>query len=424
MKKTTTIIIVAGLLVAGSVVGYSTWTGETSDRSYRCIAVERGDLESVVSCSGNLEPTKTVQVGTQVSGIVTSIFVDFNDRVWRGQTIALIDTTLLVNAVREAEATLERSHAQVGYAEREFARIDPLRTRGMVTEAAHSKALLDVQTARAAIKSARLSVDRARRNLNYATIVAPISGTVVERNVDVGQTVAASLSAPQLFLIANNLSNLQIRASVDESDIGQIHEEQIARFRVQAYPEEAFTGIVRQVRLQSSTSESVVNYTVVIDVMNADGRLLPGMTATVDFIVKSAKDVLKVANAALRFRPTMDMMTAMRESMRARRSARPDSAMRARRRPRGDRTTGMSSRSSRSDVSRLWYLGSNGEVGVARVRTGITDGKSTEIIGRNIVEGMQIIAGVTTGSSSTSSTIKNPFQSQQTTRRRGRRGGF
>ena len=160
------------------------------------------------------------------------------------------------------------------------------------------------------MKSAQVALDRARKNLSYTEIYAPIDGVVVERNVDVGQTVAASLSAPQLFLIANDLSQMQILASVDESDIGLIHEGQDVRFTVQAYPNQTFTGTVRQVRLQSTTTENVVNYTVVVTVANPKGKLLPGMTATVEFLTGSAENALIVPNAALRFRATPDMMAA------------------------------------------------------------------------------------------------------------------
>jgi HlyD family secretion protein len=199
--------------------------------------------------------------------------------------------------------------------------------------------------ARAGATSAQVALDRARRNLSYTAIHAPIDGIVVERNVDMGQTVAASLAAPQLFLIANDLSRMRILASVDESDIGQIHEGQPVHFTVQAYPGEIFTGVVRQVRLQSTTRENVVNYTVVVEVRNPEGKLLPGMTATVSFVIGSAADVLTVPNAALHFQPTGAVA-----------------------RPAGDSVT-------------LWYVGAGGELVALRVRTGLTDGQRTAIQG-------------------------------------------
>ncbi|HMB89956.1 MAG TPA: efflux RND transporter periplasmic adaptor subunit, partial [Rhodothermales bacterium] len=273
--------------------------------------------------------------------------------------------------------------------------------------------------------------------------------TVIERNVEVGQTVAASLSAPQLFLIANDLSRLQILASVDESDIGRIEEGQEVRFTVQAYPEDTFIGTVRQVRLQSSMQENVVNYTVVVDVNNDDGRLLPGMTATLDFLIETASDVFKVANAALRFRPTEDMVAEMRARRQQARENRPDS-LRERFGGRRDSTRqgnrgngqggfgggdqgsfgpgggqggfgGFGGRQGRSGMTMLWYVDETGNLAIAPVRTGITDGESTEIMGRTIEPGMQVIAGVSQGETPSAST--NPFQSQQQGGRR-RPGGF
>ncbi len=183
-----------------------------------------------------------------------------------------------------------------------------LRQQQIVSETDYGAAETNLATAKATVKAAAVALDQAKKNLAYATIYAPISGTVVERDVDVGQTVAASLSAPQLFKIAGDLSSMQILVSVDESDIGHIQEGQTARFKVAAYPNETFAGTVRQVRLQSAVVENVVNYTVVVDVPNADRRLLPGMTATVDFVLGSAHDVVRAPNAALRVVPSAAML--------------------------------------------------------------------------------------------------------------------
>jgi HlyD family secretion protein len=273
----------------------------------------------------------------------------------------------------------------------------------MITEVEVDQARYNLEVARASASSAEIALERAKRNLAYATIYAPISGTVIERNVDVGQTVAASLSAPQLFLIANDLSRMQILASVDESDISLIEEGQTARFTVQAYPDEHFTGIVRQVRLQSTSQENVVNYTVVVDVDNMDGRLLPGMTATVDFLVAVATDVTKVANAALRFSPTDEMLTEMRDGAKGEQGDQPTSRPSTTGRARGDG-------SRPGNAAMLWYLDADGQLAVTRVRTGISDGQYTEIQGEDIEPGMLVIAGISqSGQSSTS----NPFQSQQ-----------
>ena len=317
MKKI--VLLLAVLVLTGATVWFFNRNGNEVVSPYRFVILEQGDLEAVVSSTGTLDAVTTVQVGTQVSGIISHIFVDFNDTVRKGQIVARIDTTLLVSSVEDGQANIERNQAQLRQAEREFKRIKGLYDRKFVTEVEFNRAQYDLDIANASAKSAEINLERARRNLGYATIYAPISGTVIERNVDVGQTVAASFSAPQLFLIADDLSHMEILASVDESDIGLIKEGQTTRFTVQAYPDETFTGMVRQVRLQSTMQENVVNYTVVIDVENEDRTLLPGMTATADFLIETAQDVMKVQNAALRFRPTEAMMAEVRQRMQSQR---------------------------------------------------------------------------------------------------------
>ena len=307
---------VGALLTVGVVIATVLWARGRNGRepvAYRFTEVERGDIHSVVSSTGTLEAVTTVSVGTQVSGIVADIRVDFNDKVEENQVIARLDTTLLRTAVRDAEAQLARSEAERLKAEREHARMESLFEAKLISESDLEATEYALAVARAGAESATVGLTRARQNLAYATIRSPISGTVIQRTVDVGQTVAASLAAPELFLIAADLTRMQILAAVDESDIGLIREGQAVRFTVQAYPDERFAGTVRQVRLQSRTQENVVNYTVVIDVANPELRLLPGMTANVDFLVASAAEVLKVANVALRFRPTEDMVNAVRE---------------------------------------------------------------------------------------------------------------
>ena len=428
MKKIYLLILV--LVLTGASVWYFNRPNGEEVSPYRFVTLEAGDIEAVVSSTGTLDAVTTVQVGTQVSGIISHIYVDFNDNVRRGQVIARIDTTLLTSSVRDAEANVERNKAQLRQAEREFKRIGGLFDKQFVTEIDFNRAQYDLDIAVAATKSAEISLERARQNLSYATIYAPISGTVIERNVDVGQTVAASFSAPQLFLIADDLSHMEILASVDESDIGQIQDGQQARFTVQAYPDEEFTGVVRQVRLQSTTTENVVNYTVVVDVENPDRKLLPGMTTTIDFLIQTAQDVLKISNAALRFRPTETMMAEVRERMQAQRTEREgNDSLRTARRGEGQGGFGGQSAfgspsgfSQRGDMTMLWYLDEEGLLSMAPARVGISDGQMTEVRSRRIEPGLQIIAGVTQAATQNQGT-RNPFQNTQEQGRR-RPGGF
>ncbi|HKI84587.1 MAG TPA: efflux RND transporter periplasmic adaptor subunit, partial [Candidatus Krumholzibacteria bacterium] len=377
------------LVVALVAAGMLHWRGEKGE-AYRFVEVARGDVQSTVTSTGILQAINTIQVGTQVSGKVSEIYVDFNDHVKKGQLIARIDPTLLEQAVRLADEDLTRARAGLADAQRQFKRSDELYQQKAITEDDYSTAKYNLEIAKAALESAQVNLDRAKQNLAYTEIRSPVDGVVIDRTVDVGQTVAASLSAPQLFLIAEDLSKMEILASVDESDIGKIHDEQSVRFTVQAYPDSIFTGTVKQVRLKSTIQENVVNYVVSIAVANPSGRLLPGMTATVDFVVAEAKDVLQVPNAALRFRPTEKMLSEMRKQ-RSNTSGGDSTRTRTaqRRRPRG---TGS------SDHVMLWTLDENGHPVPIFARTGISNGQYTEVTSRRLKEGMQIIASVVSSS--------------------------
>jgi HlyD family secretion protein len=386
--------------VAAAILGVRSLRKDEASQ-FRLVQVARGDVRAVVSSTGTLQATRTVQVGTQVSGQIARLFADYNDRVKANQLIARIDPTLLEQAVRSAEADLARSRAELERAQQSLDRIEGLFVQAAATEEARDAAKSARDVARAAVMSAEVNVERARQNLSYTEIRSPIDGVVLDRTVDVGQTVAASLSAPQLFLIAGDLQEMEILASVDESDIGRIVDGQKVEFTVQAYADEKFEGTVRQVRLQSTTLENVVNYTVAVAVRNEDGRLLPGMTATVDFLVAEAADVLTVANAALRFRPTAAMRAGSSEGRRGR-----DGAAGGR----ADTSAGGAGRGAEVPADRgvLWIVDAGGKPTALPVRVGLTDGQVTEVSGPGIEEGLEVIAGVVSGATSSAA---NPFQS-------------
>jgi HlyD family secretion protein len=377
--------------------------------TYRFATVERGNLEAAVSATGTLSAVTTVQVGTQVSGKIVAINVDFNARVKKGQLIARIDSTLLQQAVRDAQAGVERNQAELEQAEREFKRNEQLFERKVLTEIEFNTAKYGLAVARANVKSAQVTLDRARQNLSYTDIYAPIDGIVVERNVDVGQTVVASMSTPQLFLIAQDLAQMQILAAVDESDIGAIHEAQDVRFSVQAYPNEHFKGQVKQVRLQSKTTENVVNYTVVVRVANNSGKLLPGMTATLDFLTGTATDVLLVANSALRFRPTDEMRAEIRKRFEAQRAANGAAGGSAASFGPGEGAAGGANRARGQLPPMLWHLDGAGQLTMTRVHAGLTDGQRTVVESPRIKEGMQVIIAVNQPAPNAAATNANPF---------------
>ena len=391
MKRILIIVVVLGIMLAS--IGFLMERGGGEATSYRLVPIKRGNIESTVSATGTLSAVKTVQVGTQVSGQIAALYADFNDHVHKGQLVAKLDPTLLEEAVRQAQADLE--HARADEEQKQFTldQDTSLYRDKAITEAEYRTAKYNLAMSKANLLSAQATLQRAQRNLRYTSIYSPIDGIVIERDVDVGQTVAASFSAPQLFLIAQDLSHMQILASVDESDIGQIRDGQEVQFTVQAYPNRSFKGTVQQVRLQSTTVENVVNYTVVVAVPNPDGMLLPGMTATVNFEVANAPNVLEVANAALRFRPTTEMLAAMRRE-------RGDSVMdtvSARGPGPGERPGEPGARQEAkpaASVGQLWYLDPKGQLTVEHVRTGVTDGQMTQVSGPDVQAGMQVIAGI------------------------------
>jgi HlyD family secretion protein len=377
------------VIAAAGIVLLLVDRGSANGTTYRFVQVERGLVEEVVASTGNLQATETVEVGTQVSGLLSDIYVDFNDKVQAGALLARIDPTILQQEVRSSEASVARSRAELDQATRDLTRARELFEERVGTAIELETAQYQYDVATASFEQAEVALDRARRNLEYTEIRAPIAGVVIERAVEVGQTVAAAMSAPVLFLLAGDLGQMEILASVDESDIGLIQQGQEVRFTVQAYPEEPFVGEVKQVRLQSSVSENVVTYGVVIGVDNPSGKLLPGMTATVEFIVARDRDVLKVPNSALRFQPPESMMAGVQKTQGA------DAA-----------------------TSLLYSLLENGEVGAVPVETGISDGQSTVVRGSRIQEGMRVIAGITSSAVAASS---NPFQSQAQSGRPGPR---
>jgi HlyD family secretion protein len=403
LKKKSLVLVTVAPVVAVLVLYLGFLRADDGGTEYEVAEITRGNIENMVTCTGTLSAVGTVEIGTQVSGTLDEILVDFNDRVDEGAILAVLDTTLLKAAVMDAEAGLLSAQAQYAEAYAEYERNLPLFERGYVSEQEFVPIQSGVKTREAQVQSAMAALDRAQANLMYAVIRSPIEGTVIQRNVEPGQTVAASLSTPTLFLIAEDLSEMEILVDVDESDIGQVEEGQEARFTVQTYPDETFSGVVEQIRLQPEVIQNVVTYTVVVSASNPEGTLLPGMTATVDLLVENLEDVVLVPNSALKLSPTEEMTAKMLERMKMRRGALPDST----RQSIGAEMAGIGGRggfpsmtsgdaqAGQNDVKMIWLLDENGDAMPRPVRIGATDGKMSEVIGgRGIEEGVQIIVGV------------------------------
>ena len=282
-------------------VGVGLWwllTLKSNRVEYVTVNIIRGDIRQVVTATGEINPVNTVSVGSQVSGTIEDIFVDYNSHVTKGQLLLKIEPSVLEAAVAEAEAALSSAKSQLTLAKNDYERNKTLYDSGYIARAEMEQSQTNYEQAVQSVKRSQSQYDRAVTNLGYATITSPVEGTVISRKVDKGQTVAASFQTPDLFEIAEDLSKMQIETAVSEADIGVIKEGQNVTFTVDAYPRKTFNGTVRQIRLSPTTTSNVVVYTVVIDVDNSDLSLMPGMTAFVTILIDEAHDVWKSQNAA------------------------------------------------------------------------------------------------------------------------------
>ncbi len=397
--------IVGTLAVGGSIY----WFSKPPEAvKWRTAPVQKGDIQQRITASGTLSGLIQVTVGSQVSGTISNLYVDYNSQVTKGQPIAQIDTTVYAATVQDAKASLGKAETAAADAQRQLDRAKRLFADKLISQQDLDTAQVNADRSRNDVSSARATLAKAQANLDYCTIKAPVAGVVVSRSIDIGQTVAASFSTPNLFVIAQDLTKMKVEASIDEADIGQVKEGQSAKFTVDSYPETQFEGKVNQVRLEPITVQNVVNYKVVVQVSNGELKLRPGMTADVTIQTQSKQDVLKVPAAALRFNPSAFMPledpakakpsgsqagqrggTTGQMGQGGQRPGAPGTA------PGGAPAGGISQRglvASRKD--RVWVLGTDGKPKVMVVKAGISDGQFTEISGEGVAEGMQVIVGV------------------------------
>ncbi len=301
----------AVVILAAGVAGY--WwqerTPSAGQASYKTAAVSRGDIVQSVTANGQINAVKTVTVGSQVSGIITDIKVDYNSRVTNGQVVAQIDPQSYQQYLSQAEADLANARASLKLAQVNFKRAKELRRSELISEADYDATDASLQQAEAVVKTREASLNKAKVDLERTTILSPIDGVVISRAVDVGQTVAANFNAPTLFTIAKDLREMRIEAAVSEADVGGVAEGQTVKFTVDAFPNHTFSGRVSQVRFEPVTSQNVVTYVAIVDVRNEDLKLRPGMTANATIITSERRNVLRVPNAALRFRPSETAQT-------------------------------------------------------------------------------------------------------------------
>lgn len=426
-------VVVVAAIGGGGFFAYSKLSGNGDKKVvYRTQDVAKGNIRSTVTATGTLSPLNTVQVGSQVSGRIQEILVDFNSVVKKGQVIARIDPSITRSAVAKSRANLQSAYASVTKAratvnetKQRYERTKGLLAKNLVATAELESARAAYLSARATLTSAyaqsaqaRADLEQAKVNLGYTTIVSPIDGVVISRAVDVGQTVAASLQAPTLFTIAEDLKAMEVHTSVAESDVGKIRTEMNVEFTVDAFPNERFRGVVKQVRNSPTTVQNVVTYDAVIRVTNDELKLRPGMTANVTFILAERRDVVAIPNTALRFTPPAEIINGLGEEWRfLQRRLSGDSAGRRGRRPRADRrrsggADAKARRAQRRSRRVVWIADETGRPSPVRVQVGITDGRNTEITGGDLVPGAKLIIGTGAG--------KAPARSNN--RRRRRRG--
>ncbi len=443
MKKKVLLITIAAVVVVGAVLGLTVFrNGRNNTVKFRKEAIVRGDIEAIVLTTGTLNPIEIVDVGSQVSGKVEKLYADYNSQVTKGQIVAELDQEPLRMKVQQNEAnyqsslaSLDRSKVTLETSQKKFERSKALFEKNLLSyeemetgEAGYLAAKSDLVSAEARLAQAKSALDLSKVDLNYAVIRSPVDGMVITRKVNIGQTVQASFQAPVLFQVATDLTKMKVECSVDEADIGKVKEEQKVRFTVEAFPNENFNGVVRQVRFSPETVQNVVTYTTIVDVENPERKLRPGMTATVSIIVGEAKNALRVPNAALRYNPNLPqaelekLMKEMAGQMMAERTqggqpgegrgpsaatGQPSAGQPQAKaslpagQSQGQRIMGlMGQGGQRRQPTRVWVQDAAGKLRMVFLRTGVTDNSYSEILRGELKEGDEVIVGDSTSTSS------------------------
>jgi HlyD family secretion protein len=450
MKKKIIWIIVALVIVTGVILGLTVFkNGKNGEIKYRTEVIGLGDIEALVVTSGTLNPIETIDIGAQVSGKVEKLYADFNTAVKQGQIVAELDQEQQKMKIQQNEASyqtrsasLEQAKVGLQTSEKGFERAKALFAKNLLSveemdaaEAAFLNAKSALMSSQASLAQAKSTLDQSKVDLGYCIIKSPVDGVVITRKVNIGQTLQSSFTAPVLFQVATDLTKMKVECDVDESDIGKVKEGQKVRFTVEAYPNEAFNGVVAQVRVSPTTVQNVVTYTTIVNVENPEKKLLPGMTATVSMIVGEAKNVLRVPNAALRFTPTMTpeemakIQQEMRDRFMAQRQAQggqPGTAPQGGGQPTaapqgsgapaaaggqaatgGQRPEGQGGRpgggQNRQQMPRVWVQDQAGKLKMVMVRTGVSDTSYSEIVRSELKEGDVVILGTMTATSTTAS---------------------
>ena len=385
MKKLSKLWLVVAVVIIVAIVAWALSGGKKEEQiTFDTAAVAPANIMNSITATGTIEPVTSVTVGTQVSGIVSKLYVDYNSVVKKGQVIAELDKTNLMSQLNSAKTQLATAQSQLNYQTTNFNRYKTLYQKGLVAADDFDNAKLSYTQAKEQVASAKEEVQRAQTNLGYATITSPIDGIVLSKSVEEGQTVAASFSTPELFTIAQDLTNMQVVANVDEADIGDVKEGERVSFTVDAYPDDTFEGTVKQVRQEATTTNNVVTYEVVISAPNADLKLKPGLTANVTIYTAERKGVLSVPSKALRFTPQKETVGKMKIV---------------------DQTG--------NAKNKIWTIEGNSIV-AHKVNIGMTDGTNTQILngisaGVKVVTGFNVTGGEQDDAQANAGGEKSPF---------------
>ena len=389
-------------IVASACLAIACRSGSKKGEQYRVEKVDRGNITQTVTATGTLSAVTTVQVGSQVSGVISRLYADFNSRVKKGQLLAELDPTPFEAQVEQRRADLTKARVDAANAKINFDRQARLAQSGLAPQSDVDSTKAQYDGAAAQVQQAAAALSQAETNLRYTKILSPIDGIVVDREYDVGQTVAASFQAPTLFQIAQDLTKMQVQADVDQSDIGRIQLNDLARFTVDSYPDQEFRGRISQIRLNATVSQNVVTYPVIIEVANPEEKLRPKMTANVTIEVAQVQNVLRIPNSALRFKPAESATPAANATTSTTSTANnPDrSAAQMGERQRGIGGAGgaFQGRPSgqRKQTQTVWTLNADNKLTPVEIRSGITDGRFTQVAEGPLKEGDSIIVGLAT----------------------------
>ena len=407
MKKK--ILIIAGVLgiAAIALLVFKPFSKKAAEYTFETSKVRKGSITNTVTATGTIEATTTINVGTQVSGIIQHVYVDFNDNVKQGQLLARLDETALRAQVEQSQASVDQAQAQLNYQEATFNRLKALYDKSLIAQADYDQAVYNFENSKATLSNARSSLARAKVNLDYATIYSPIGGVVLNRAVEEGQTVAASFNTPTLFTIVNDLTQMEVQTSVDEADIGKVKQGQRVEFTVDAYPDMQFKGTVSQVRLQPVTTNNVVTYVVVLNAPNPDKKLMPGMTASATIYVEEKQNALLVPGKALRFAPPADYLKKQAENFSMPRAGNNAQAATPAKGEKISAIHGTGNPQGTSEEKKMvWTRNEKGDLRRVPVTTGIDNGTDVEILA-GLNEGEEVVISAGGSSAPLTATAQN-----------------